>query len=75
MNDLKWFTFHISLSPLFYRRIVGVAHVEDFESIAEPAKRADCERKALKFAKRLLKERRQFQSIEEVVSAIEQPQP
>ncbi|XP_073123426.1 methylthioribose kinase [Henckelia pumila] len=53
------------------RRIVGVAHVEDFESIIEAGKRADCERKALNFTKTLLKDRRQFQNIEEVVSAIE----
>lgn len=51
-----------------------MAHVEDFESIAEPAKRADCERQALNFAKMLLKERRKFQSIGEVVSAIQPPQ-
>ncbi|GFP92164.1 methylthioribose kinase [Phtheirospermum japonicum] len=53
-------------------RIVGVAHVEDFESIKEASKRAECERKALNFAKTLLKERRKFHSIGEVVSAIEQ---
>ncbi|KAI5661144.1 hypothetical protein M9H77_20467 [Catharanthus roseus] len=74
MRDLLHDTLGFGAAKMI-RRIVGVAHVEDFESIAEPAKRADCERKALKFAKRLLKERRQFQSIEEVVSAIEQPQP
>lgn len=49
-----------------------MAHVEDFESIADAAKRADCERKALNFAKMLMKERRKFVSIEDVVSAIEQ---
>lgn len=54
-----------------YRRIVGVAHVEDFESIKEAAKRAECERKALNFAKTLLKERRNFHNITEVVTAIE----
>ncbi|XP_059313966.1 methylthioribose kinase [Lycium ferocissimum] len=54
------------------RRIVGVAHVEDFESIKEVPKRADCERQALNCAKKLLKERRNFKSIDEVVSAIEQ---
>ncbi|KDP45914.1 hypothetical protein JCGZ_15474 [Jatropha curcas] len=52
------------------RRIVGVAHVEDFESIKDASKRAECERQALEFAKLLLKERRCFQSINEVVSAI-----
>ncbi|KAH0732156.1 hypothetical protein KY289_003344 [Solanum tuberosum] len=56
------------------RRIVGVAHVEDFESIKDVAKRADCERQALNCAKKLLKERRNIKSIEEVVSTIEQVQ-
>ncbi|TMX03411.1 hypothetical protein EJD97_016491 [Solanum chilense] len=56
------------------RRIVGVAHVEDFESIKDVAKRADCERQALSCAKKLLKERRNIKSIEEVISTIEQVQ-
>ena len=53
------------------KRIVGVAHVEDFESIADAAKRANCERGALHFAKLLIKERRTFKSISQVVSAIQ----
>ncbi|OVA02046.1 Aminoglycoside phosphotransferase [Macleaya cordata] len=53
------------------RRIVGVAHVEDFESIHDASKRAYCERRALEFAKMLLKERRRFQTINEVVLAIQ----
>lgn len=57
---------------IIHRRIVGVAHVEDFESIKDAAKRADCERLALNCAKKLLKERRNFKSIDEVVSTIEQ---
>eukprot|EP00262_Sarcandra_glabra_P019270 TRINITY_DN7204_c0_g1_i2.p1 TRINITY_DN7204_c0_g1~~TRINITY_DN7204_c0_g1_i2.p1 ORF type:complete len:457 (-),score=67.69 TRINITY_DN7204_c0_g1_i2:178-1440(-) len=52
------------------RRILGVAHVEDFESIQDASKRAYCEHRALEFAKVLLKERRRFQMINEVVSAI-----
>ncbi|KAL6270517.1 hypothetical protein ACE6H2_027428 [Prunus campanulata] len=56
------------------RRIVGVAHVEDFESIADASKRAGCERRALEVAKLLLKERRKFQGIAEVISAIQQVQ-
>ena len=47
-----------------------MAHVEDFESISDANKRADCERKALNFAKMLMKERRKFSSITEVISAI-----
>ncbi|CAN0878879.1 Methylthioribose kinase [Linum grandiflorum] len=56
------------------RRIVGVAHVEDLESIKDANVRADCERRALDFAKSLLKGRRKLRSIAEVVSAIQQPQ-
>ncbi|XP_007042544.2 PREDICTED: methylthioribose kinase [Theobroma cacao] len=52
------------------RRIVGVAHVEDFESIREASIRADCERQALELAKTLLKKRQEFLSIGEVISAI-----
>ncbi|KAL3651353.1 hypothetical protein CASFOL_004355 [Castilleja foliolosa] len=65
--------FHDTLgfgSAKMIRRIVGVAHVEDFESIKEASKRAKCERKALNLAKTLLKERRKFDNIGEVVSAI-----
>jgi 5-methylthioribose kinase len=52
------------------RRIVGVAHVEDFESITDAANRATCEKRALHFAKMLLKERRKFEDISEIISAI-----
>ncbi|XP_077211595.1 methylthioribose kinase-like [Tasmannia lanceolata] len=54
------------------RRIVGVAHVEDFELIDDVIKRAYCERPALEFAKMLLKERCRFQTIDQVVSAIKE---
>ena len=47
-----------------------MAHVEDFESISEPSKRAACERRALELAKLLLKQRRNFTSISQVISAI-----
>jgi len=56
------------------RRIVGVAHVEDFESITDASKRATCEQQALDLAKMVLKERKKFQSIDEVVLAIQQVQ-
>lgn len=49
------------------RRIVGIAHVEDFESIEDAGKRASCERRALDCAKSILKGRRQFESIEQVI--------
>ena len=67
---------HVNFCVMFVnssRLIVGVAHVEDLESIAEPEKRANCEQQALTFAKLLLKERRRSKSIGEVVSAIQQP--
>ncbi|KAL1544304.1 Methylthioribose kinase 1 [Salvia divinorum] len=70
MDDLFHDTLGFGAAKMI-RRIVGVAHVEDFESIKEAAKRAECERKALNFAKTLLKERRNFHKINEVVSAIE----
>lgn len=38
------------------RRILGLAHVEDFEAIENPSARAACERKALIFARRLVLE-------------------
>jgi len=57
---------------MFDRRIVGVAHVEDFESITDAVKRASCERKALNLAKMILKDRTNFQGIDQVVSAIRQ---
>ncbi|XP_022148714.1 methylthioribose kinase-like [Momordica charantia] len=67
--------FHDSLgfgAAKMIRRIFGVAHVEDFESISDPSKRAACERRALELAKFLLKERRELVSIIEVISAIGQ---
>lgn len=67
--------FHDSLgfgAAKMIRRIVGVAHVEDFESISDASKRAECERKALDFAKKLMKDRRKFASISEVISTIQE---
>ena len=49
-----------------------MAHVEDFESITDAVKRASCERKALNLAKMILKDRTNFQGIDQVVSAIRQ---
>lgn len=51
------------------RRIVGIAHVEDFESIASVAKRAQCEQRALNFATNVLRERN-FPDINAVVEVI-----
>ncbi|XP_015892828.3 methylthioribose kinase [Ziziphus jujuba] len=54
------------------RRVVGVAHVEDFESISDAKKRASCERRALDMAKLLLKERKKFHAIDQIVTAMQQ---
>lgn len=51
------------------RRILGLAHVEDFESIADHDRRTACERRALEFARRLIMERRDFKTITDVVKA------
>ena len=51
------------------RRILGLAHVEDLESIADPARRATCERKALRLAHTLVVEGVKFSGIVEVVEA------
>ncbi|KAF8660371.1 hypothetical protein HU200_057953 [Digitaria exilis] len=66
--------FHDSLgfgSAKMIRRIVGIAHVEDLESIKDASKRAECERAALNCAKMLLKGRRQIETIEQVIEHIQ----
>ncbi|KAL0000595.1 hypothetical protein SO802_014376 [Lithocarpus litseifolius] len=68
---LKWHKLIIFGHLLIDRRIVGVADVEDFESITDASRRADCELRALEVAKLLLKERRKFHAITEVISAIQ----
>ena len=40
------------------RRVVGIAHVEDLDSIPEADQRAVCERAALRMGRRLVVERR-----------------
>ncbi len=49
------------------RRIVGVAHVEDMESIGDKEKRAECERRAIGIARHLVEKRESIKDIEEVV--------
>jgi len=48
------------------RRILGLAHVLDLESIKDPDRRAQCERRALRLARTLMVERTRFGSIQEV---------
>ena len=49
-----------------HRRILGLAHNADFETIADTDIRARCEAKALKFGRHLAVNRRQIHSIDEV---------
>src|SRR5262245_28801328 len=51
------------------RRILGLAHVLDLESIKDPDRRAACERRALRLARALMVERTRFGSIQEVTQA------
>uniref|UniRef100_A0A7S2PNI4 Methylthioribose-1-phosphate isomerase n=2 Tax=Leptocylindrus danicus TaxID=163516 RepID=A0A7S2PNI4_9STRA len=50
------------------RRIVGIAHVEDLESIADADARSKCERRGLEIAKELIKEAKVYGTIEDVVA-------
>jgi 5-methylthioribose kinase len=52
------------------RRILGLAHVEDFESIENKDVRAMRERKALEFGRRLILERSNFKTIVDVLKAV-----
>ncbi len=49
-----------------HRRILGLAHNADFESIADPDRRAACERPALRFGRQLAVARGSLHSIDEV---------
>jgi 5-methylthioribose kinase len=51
------------------RRILGLAHVEDLESIVDPALRAKCERLALQFGRELILQGRGYSSAVDVVQA------
>lgn len=51
------------------RRIVGLAHVEDLESIVDPDLRASCEKRALKLARMLMVEGAAFSDIAAVNDA------
>jgi len=52
------------------RRILGFAHVADFESIAQPALRARCEAAALAMARQLLTQPQSFRSMSDVIEAV-----
>jgi 5-methylthioribose kinase len=52
------------------RRIVGFAHVIDFDRIADANRRAQCEAAALAMARRLLTHPQDFRSIDDVLDAV-----
>jgi 5-methylthioribose kinase len=52
------------------RRILGFAHVVDFECIQDAALRADCEAGALALAQMLLTRPEQFHSVDDVIDAV-----
>eukprot|EP01102_Stenamoeba_stenopodia_P015622 TRINITY_DN5348_c0_g1_i2.p1 TRINITY_DN5348_c0_g1~~TRINITY_DN5348_c0_g1_i2.p1 ORF type:complete len:182 (-),score=34.48 TRINITY_DN5348_c0_g1_i2:28-573(-) len=52
------------------RRVIGLAHVEDFKSISCSKKRAQCEEKALAIARWLLVETHKFQTIADVIDFV-----
>jgi 5-methylthioribose kinase len=51
------------------RRILGLAHVEDLEAIADPERRARCEAKALRLARELVVGARGFSGLADVSGA------
>ena len=51
------------------RRILGLAHVEDLKSIADPERRAQCEAKALRLARELVLGAGGFASLADVTGA------
>ncbi|KAI0492534.1 hypothetical protein KFK09_026807 [Dendrobium nobile] len=70
MKDLFHDTIGFGAAKMI-RRIVGVVHVEDFESITDAKRRAYCEHRALEFAKMILKERQRYDTIEQITSALQ----
>jgi 5-methylthioribose kinase len=56
------------------RRILGFAHVIDFESIHDAALRADCEAGALTMAHMLLTQPGRFHSMDDVIDAVPRAQ-
>ena len=50
------------------RRVIGAAHVEDLESIADPDRRAERERQIMALSRSLLLNRRELSNIDDVVA-------
>ncbi len=57
------------------RRIVGFAHVADFEGIKDAARRAACETGALAMARNLLTHPHRFRSVDDVIDAVSATPP
>ncbi len=73
MRDL----FHDSLGfagAKMVRRILGLAHVEDLESIEDPDRRAACETRALALGRALIVDRKTYESMTSVISYARQLQ-
>ncbi|MCT7664146.1 S-methyl-5-thioribose kinase [Shinella kummerowiae] len=54
-----------------HRRIIGLAHNADFETIADPDRRAPCESKALKFGRHLAVNRQRIHSLRDIRETVE----
>lgn len=52
------------------RRILGLAHIEDFEAIENQDVRGACEIRALEFARRLILEREDFKTMADILKAL-----
>ena len=50
------------------RRILGLAHVADLETVSDPLLRSRCERKALHFARELMVNSSRYPTIESVAA-------
>ena len=50
------------------RRVIGAAHVEDLESIADPDKRAAREKQVIALSRQLLRKRNELRSIDELAA-------
>jgi 5-methylthioribose kinase len=54
-----------------HRRILGLAHNADFETIADPDRRAHCESKALTFGRHIAVNRQRIHSLRDIRETVE----
>jgi len=52
------------------RRVLGIAHVAEFESIADPVRRAQPERMALRVGSRWVQERESFKGVDDLIGVL-----